>query len=321
MDLYNDFYLKQIIKKVNEGLITKGKDCSYNLPFFGSRIKRKEEFSSSELTKDVYSYLYKTNQMTLEEIPEEVKNRDFFIVTYPLEFLKENNKLFDRDFYKDLIESNIQSSLSKNNCFTFMPLEYIDEEMCSLALLKTLNNNIPNWFYTVVERKKEAITSDLWKLCARLYAKKDENGNNRFLEVTPEEMKDDSFYLEMCRANIYSETEPDNKGRIMEDVPDEFITPKFVTTLFNETYGNLNRFNEKGFNTEITFKEGENNYSLTVWQYIIYRRGDLISLIPLNDERIEFFKLLYDETDYEYKWFKKALANYSSNKEEKQYHL
>lgn len=76
------------------------------------------------------------SNISFKDVAKEFRTRDFFIYTLcgcykdVLEYVKEHiGEIFDREFFKDLIATNRNALEFKDNCFSYMPLEYIDEEM------------------------------------------------------------------------------------------------------------------------------------------------------------------------------------------------
>lgn len=76
--------------------------------------------------------------------------------------VKTHSTEFNKDFFKDHIEINPSALHYEFNDFEIMQLEYIDEEMVSCALFKTIDSNLcarpsfnNNWFYSIYKRKKK----------------------------------------------------------------------------------------------------------------------------------------------------------------------
>jgi len=196
-----------------------------------------------------------------------------------------------------------------------MPVEYIDEEMISLAMISSTDWSTDDWFFSVYKRKPEAITADLWKLAARLYSKMYGN-ENKILDITPEKFKDYEYYKEMCSCNYNCNVELDTaKGNIMDSIPQEILTINFLVDLLSDNVNNISRFNELALETLIPYtKDGETVFE-KIWQFVVSRNGSLIRNIPLNDERIEFFLNHYDKNSSEYEWsFKRNYKNYMREK-------
>ena len=196
-----------------------------------------------------------------------------------------------------------------------MPPEYIDEEMCSFAILTNHNWACNEWFYSVYKRKPEALTADIWKLGARFYSRLS-GSENRFLDITPEEYRDEEYYKEMCLCNFnHGMSLANNKGRIMESIPQELITLDFAWDLLMVDKESVARFNDKALELEIP-KEYGVEYS-KLWEVIVKLDGYLIRYIPLNDERIEFFLKLYGKDSGEYEFgFKDNYEKYLKAKKD-----
>lgn len=291
----NDEVYKRISKKVEDGVFKKGK----RLTVHSFREKSITDFPISERT------------------PENPRTREFFISEFTdrevFNYIKDNIEKFDRNFFKDLIESNEYITHSDRNCFAIMPLEYIDEEMCSLAMLNALDWIDYAWFYSTYERKPEALTADLWKLGARLY----ETDENKILNITPEEYKDEEYYKERCSSNYKSGSEVVGfKNKIMDSVPQEILTPEFLVDLLADSLKNIAMFNEKALETIILYPKSEKIVIETIWQFAVKINGYLIRYIELNDERIEYFLKHYDKDSGEYNSaFKDKYKEYKKKKE------
>lgn len=161
----------------------------------------------------------------LSKVPMTSRTREFYIANFSNEevnnYIKSHIEDFDREFFKDLIATNEYATKFNTNCFEVMPLEYIDEEMCSLGIMNSLNWTDYNWLYSVCKRKKEVLTKDIWCLSARLYSRM----NNDIFEITPEEYKDEDYYIETCLCNFnYGMELEENKGKIMNKIPENIIT-------------------------------------------------------------------------------------------------
>ena len=161
-----------------------------------------------------------------------------------------------------------------------MPLEYIDEEMCSLAILNALDWSDYAWFYSTYERKPEALTADLWKLGARLY----ETDENKILDITPEEYKDVEYYKERCCTNYNCGSEIASwKDKIMDSIPQEILTPEFLLDLLVDSLENIAMFNEKALETKISYSDTSSGEIVTetIWQFIVKLNGNLILVMNI----------------------------------------
>lgn len=301
MGYYNieDVYYIKIQSDIKAGIINPG--YSYAMLRY-SFCKKIGDYPICQRTPELCSGLILDGKSSFEDVPEKSRTREFFLNTFTdrdvFNYIKKNINNFDKQFFKDLLVTNPVSLVSKNNCFSIIPLEYIDEEMCSLAFIQGPDWADFDWFYSVVKRKPGALNADLWKLAARFYARLTDEGN-KILEITPDEYKDEEYYKEMCRCD-YNNGHPlrNNKGRIMNSVPKNILSPKFIFDLMKEDLNNVCRFSEEALEIYCI------NVILQpekVWQYVLRLDGHLIRYIPLNPERIEFFLSLYNEETLEYK--------------------
>ena len=293
----NDEVYKRISKKVEDGIFKKGKKL------------KQHSFREESITDFPIS----------ERTPENPRTREFFIFKFTdpevFNYIKNHIEQFDREFFKDLLASDRYATIFRNNCFAIMPLEYIDEEMCSLAILNALDWSDYAWFYSTYERKPEALTADLWKLGARLY----ETDENKILDITPEEYKDVEYYKERCCTNYNCGSEIASwKDKIMDSIPQEILTPEFLLDLLVDSLENIAMFNEKALETKISYSDTSSGEIMTetIWQFIVKLNGNLIRHIELNDERIEYFLKHYDKDSDEYNYaFKKKYKAYKKKKE------
>lgn len=313
----NDEVYKRISKKVEDGIFKKGKNCKLSTYYF--ERKTIMDFPISERTPEICVSLMDYGKCDFHDVPETSRTRDFFISAFTnhgvFNYIKDNIEKFDRDFFKDLLESNEYATHFDRNCFAIMPLEYIDEEMCSLAILNALDWSDYAWFYSTYERKPEALTADLWKLGARLY----ETDENKILDITPEEYKDVEYYKERCCTNYNCGSEIASwKDKIMDSIPQEILTPEFLLDLLVDSLENIAMFNEKALETKISYSDTSSGEIVTetIWQFIVKLNGNLIRHIELNDERIEYFLKHYDKDSDEYNYaFKKKYKAYKKKKE------
>lgn len=293
----NDEVYQRISKKVEDGIFKKGKKL------------KQHSFREESITDFPIS----------ERTPENPRTREFFIFKFTdpevFNYIKNHIEQFDREFFKDLLASDRYATIFRNNCFAIMPLEYIDEEMCSLAILNAIDYGDDAWFYSTYERKPEALTADLWKLGARLY----ETDENKILNITPEEYKDVEYYKERCCTNYNRGSEIASwKDKIMDSVPQEILTPEFLLDLLVDSLENIAMFNEKALETKISYSDTSSGEIMTetIWQFIVKLNGNLIRHIKLNDERIEYFLNHYDKDSREYNYaFKDKYKKYKKKKE------
>ena len=293
-----DVYYKKIQDAIKAGGIVPGFSYAMLRYAFGKTIN---DYPVCQRTPELCSGLILDGKSSFEDVPEKSRSREFFLNTFTdrdvFNHIKNNISSFDKEFFKDLLVTNPLSLVSKNNCFLIMPLEYIDEEMCSLAFIQATDWGDFEWFYSVVQRKPNILTADHWKLAARFYARLTAEGN-KILEMTPDEFKDEEYFKEMCRCD-YNNGHPlrNNKGRIMNSVPKNILSPKFIFDLMEEDLNNVCRFSDEALETcyiNILLQPEK------VWRCVLRLDGHLIRYIPLNPERIEFFLSLYNEESAEY---------------------
>ena len=296
MDNYKDEVYRRVHKKVEANIFSEGSKIGLEGKYIAPNMSL-EDISPNDRTPEMYVSLINHNRCHLEDVPDELLSNSFLISTFQGEvrdYIKNHPAKFDRQFYKNLITFNYYATTGEDNCFRIMPVEYIDEEMCTLAILNSLDHMKSDWFYAVQERKPEALTEDLWKLGARFYAE-EKDGENKFLKMTPEQYKDEEYYLEMCSSicSLYP-----IKGKIMDTIPKEVITPQFLMKLLSDTLENITTFNEAALETEIAYHENGNEVHERIWQFAIRKWYATVERMKLTPERIAYFKQYYsNDTD------------------------
>ena len=159
-----------------------------------------------------------------------------------------------------------------------------------------------DWFYSVYRRKPEALTQDLYTLGARCFATK-RNGKNEFLDITPEDYRTTEYYFALCLKN---------DTPVMEDIPENILTTKFLVDLLNDSPENIQCFSEVALEREAPM---EGKGIVKFWQAAVINDGYQIRNIPLNDERVEFFLSIYDKDSSEYEYgFKNHYKRYLREK-------
>lgn len=312
-----DPVFRRILDKFEDGTFTMGNECPLRKYYFENRDIY--SFRWEERTPEVCASLMDYSKCRLADVPEASRTREFYMETFSNKdvnnYIKNHISEFDRQFFKDLIVTNKYSTHFDTNCFNVMPLEYIDDEMVSLAILHTQDWASDEWLFSVVKRKKEAISADVWKLAARLYARMS-GGVNRIMDATPLEYRDDEYYKETMRCNFNCGMSLDtNKGNIMDSIPQEVITSKFLVSLLNEDLKTVARFNEAALEMEVPFNDNGEIKTDKVWKVVVKLDGQLIEYIPLNDERVEYFLSLYAKDTPEYKWgFKRVYKDWLKKK-------
>lgn len=312
---------ERINDKFVEGVFTEGERCGLSSYYFERATI--DDFSIDQRTPEVCSSLMAYGKCDLIDVPKSSRTRDFYIASFTNDevygYIKNNIEKFDRQFFKDLITTNNYSTKFDDNCFEIMPLEYIDEEICSLAIIKSKGWSDDNWLWSVYKRKPEALTSDIWKLAVRLYTRIYDK-DNKYLNATPKKYRDTEYYKEMCSCQFNGgQAIGHPEIRIMDTISEEIITKKFLLELLEEDLKNISKFNEKALEMKITYTYKDKKITEKIWQFAIRRDGFLINDINLNDERINFFLNLYDKDTPQYVFaFKNYYKEYKRSKEAKE---
>jgi len=267
------------------------------------------------LTPGHYVYANSHGKIKFRDIPEEYRTREFFLHALSgtcediVEYVKAHPEKFDKQFFKDHIETNYYGLEFALNDFEYMPLEFIDEEMVACAMFRSVNmryidrrGDCDDWFYSVYRRKPEVLTQELYTLGARCFAAK-RHGKNKFLDITPKEYRTPEFYFALCLKN---------DSPVMEDIPESILTTNFLVDLLNESTENIKCFSDSALEREAPMKE---KGIVKFWQAAVINDGYQIRNIPLNDERVEFFLSIYDKDSSEYEYgFKDHYKRYLSKK-------
>ena len=293
------------------------------LDFAGKGYKQGDEDSryggSSTVSRYANNIAY--GRVRLSDIPEEFRTRELFLHSLSgchqdvMDYAKRHagKGMFDRQFFKDAIATDYYNiSFEDKNIFSWMPLEYIDEEMVMCAMFKAINmryaerrNECEGWFYSVHERKPEVLNRDLFILGARCFASK-RGKKNRFLSITPEEYRDFEYYLCLCL---------ENNTPVMEDIPAEYLTNGFLITLINENNENIQCFTKEALERVVITSDRRR---MRVWKAVVRNNGFFIKHIPLNAERVKYFLSVYGKDSFEYEYgFKDAYKDYMCEKEKK----
>ena len=271
-----------------------------------------------------YIYAIRYQKKKLYEVPRSFRTEEFYINTfyYTYDYIKDNIYEFNRNFFKDLIMNNEGCLEFKKNCFSIMPLKYIDEEMVSLAILCGNDWADQEWLLTVLERKPEVITEDVWKPAARLYGRRT---FEKIISITPNEYKDEEWYLELFKCTYHLGVRLDGRDTyhgcddrtvLMDYVDQEVLTKEFLTKLLLDDIRNIARFNEYALETKIVtgLDVMGNPIEKKIWQVALEADGKTIEYIDLNEERIKYFKSLYDRDSIEYITFKYKYRDYKRSK-------
>lgn len=274
------------------------------------------------LTPGHYVYANNYGKIKFRDIPDEYRTREFFLHALSgvyediVEYVKEHSSKFDKQFFKDHIATDYCGLEFQLNDFEYMPLEFIDEEMVACAMFRSVNmryvdrrGDCDDWFYSVYRRKPEVLTQELYTLGARCFAAK-RHGENKFLDITPEEYRTPEFYFALCLGN---------STPVMEDIPESILTTNFLVALLNDSTENIQCFSEVALEREAPMAERGN---VKFWQAAIINDGYRIRNIPLNDERVEFFLSIYDKDSPEYEYgfkdhYKRYLREKNSTSEPK----
>ena len=320
--MYNikDKYFERIVKKIEDGIFERGNDCRITHYYIEGDISR---IPYAERTPEVCASLMDYGRCKLYEVPKSSRTREFYLATFTNEevynYIKNHIEEFDRQFFKDLLVTNEYATHFDRNCFEVMPLEYIDEEMCSLGIVESTGWANYSWFDSVFKRRPDAISEDVWKLAARLYT-----GCQSFTSGTlshiPESYKDVDLYKQMCRCHYnYGIELRGDKQDVMDYIPKEVLTPKFLLGLLRENPNNFARFNEHALETEIRHTVDGESVKEKIWQFMIRENGELIRDIDLNDERVEFFLSNYSKDSSEYIFsFKDKYKKYKKQRDNKE---
>jgi len=316
----DDKYFDEILEKIFSGVFDRGNDCRITHYSLDGDINN---YPYSERTPEVCASLMDYCRCSLSDVPQKSRTREFFLATFTNEevfdYIKNHIEAFDRQFFKDLLVTNQYATNFNRNCFEIMPLEYIDEEMCSLGIIESTGWVEYKWFDSVLKRKPEALTDNIWKLAARLYTGC-QSFTSSSLTCVPDEYKDEEFYKQMCRCNFHYGMElTGDKQNVMDYIPKEILTPQFLLELLAEKHNNFARFNEEAFETEIEYEKDGQVVREKIWQFMVRLKGDLVEYIELNDERVAFFLEYYDKDSVEYRWsFKDKYKTYKKKRDDRE---
>lgn len=288
---------KRIKEKFDQGEFHKGEKSELSIynPY--------KNIMTGDLDTGYYVGKIAYQQIKFCDVPLKFRTRDFFINTLSaaqpdvLDYVKKHLvEEFDRQFFKDYIESNLYALSFDENCFEYMPIEYLDEELISCAFLAAVEKrysdrrgDFKDFFYSVARRNPEVLTQDFWTLGARLFASKI-NGVNKFLNITPEKYRTKEYYFAMCLRN---------NTCVMEDIPKEILTTEFLLELINESIYNIKCFTAEALEKKAFFSDKKEK--MKFWQVAIKSNGFLAKDIPLNSKRVDFFFENYSKDSNEYK--------------------
>lgn len=212
------------------------------------------------------------------------------------DYIKQHPDQFDRQFWKDATSADYYNILFDNhNIFDIMPDEYLDEEMAMCAMFAAIDmrycerrDECDGWFYTVYRRRPEILTREMYILGARCFAARHSDGN-KFLDITPEKYRTQEYWIALCLCN---------NTPVMVDVPAHILTTDFLLEIYLSDESTLSGFTEEALEREVPFA----GQICKMWQAAIIHSGYSIRDIPLNEERIAFFRSRYDKDSYEYEY-------------------
>ena len=313
--------LKRIQKKFKDGTFIDGKNCKMAIPYDSETKLYNVPISMRTPGFCVNALDYGNG--TIADVPKESRTRDFFLHAFPnesvCEYMKNHINEFDREFFKDLIVTNRNATIfDDRNCFEIMPLEYIDEEMCSIAAIHSRDSLLDGWFESILKRKKEAITEDLYKFAVKNYSTLSTDNDGEIFNIVPSEYIDEEFYHCLLTGNILSRVKLEtNEDNIMDYIPEEILTPEFLKYVIDTQSNSIGRFNKKGLNTLIKYSINGKEYEEEIWKYAIRKYGkDAAYYIPLNDEVNSFFMGIYDKDSLDYFGFKFRYKDYKRKHED-----
>ena len=212
------------------------------------------------------------------------------------DYIQQHLDEFDRQFWKDITSADYYNiEFDNHNVFDIMPDEYLDEEMAMCAMFAAIDmrycerrGECDGWFYTVYRRKPEILTHEMYILGARCFAARYDDGN-KFLDITPEKYRTREYWLALCLCN---------RTPAMVDVPADILTEHFLMGIYLSDNDTLEGFTEEALERDVVYKKK----TVKMWQAAILHSGYSIRDIPLNEERIAFFRSNYDKDSGEYEY-------------------
>lgn len=274
----------------------------------------------------------KEGKIGLKDVPGRFLLDDFFIHALAedlynisnvheemVNYVKAHPDCFDKQFFKNHIATDFYALKGQLNDFEFMPIEYIDEEMVSCAILAIFevddlndiyDTNPPDvrecfdyldgWFYSVAKRKPDVLTQDFYTLGARYFARS-YHGENKFLSITPERYRTTEYYWAMCI---------ENNTPVLNGVSLESLSDNFLFALINRNPKNIKAFSDAFLEktTRIFVFASGSIRAVKFWQAFIILNGMKVKYLPLNKERVEFFVSLYGKNSKEYRELAKKVS-------------
>ena len=252
-------------------------------------------------TAGYYVEKVQNRSVRIEDIPSDLL-RDVLLWTASgcyeevYDYILRHLDQFDRRFWKDIASADYYNIMFyDHNIFDIMPDEYLDEEIAMCAMFAAIDmrycerrGECDGWFYTVYRRKPEILTREMYILGARCFAAR-YSDKNKFLDITPEEYRTREYWLALCLCN---------NTPVMVDVPANILTGRFLMGIYLSDNSTLSGFTEEVLEREVVFKKK----TVKMWQAAILHSGYSIRDIPLNEERIAFFRSNYDKDSHEYEF-------------------
>ena len=277
---------KELLKQFNERGYTRG-------------IEQWKSRSVEEGTAGYYINEIKYGRMGIEDIPDNLLQEVLLYTASGCykevyDYISQHPDQFDRQFWKDATSADYYNiEFKDHNIFDIMPDEYLDEEMAMCAMFAAIDmrycerrHECEGWFYTIRRRRPELLTREMYILGARCFAAR-YGDENEFLSITPEEYRTPEYWLALCLSN---------STPVMVDVPADILTADFLMGIYLSDNDTIRGFTEEALEREVVFEER----TVKMWQAAILHSGYSIRYIPLNKERIAFFRSRYDKDSFEY---------------------
>lgn len=303
-EVYECIGMQVILNKILSGEYVPGNDFKYN-SFYSTDIDIKS-IDEKDRNPELCSFLMSYCKCKLKDVPKSSRTKDFYINSFTdqdvYEYIKNNINNFDRTFFKDLIASNEYATAFTKNAFEIMPLEYIDEEMVSLALIDATDWSHSDWFLSVYKRKPETISRYVWICAARYY--KDSNGVIDTILKCPDGYKDENFYLELLSSSFNCGMKLYNHKNIINKIPPEKFSYELLWKLLCLDINNISVISEEYIETILNFQDK----SLTLWQFAIMVSPSTIQYIHLYQNRIDFFIDIYGKDSFYYDIYLKDIV-------------
>ena len=279
---------KRLVKQFNKKGYTKG-------------IGQWKSRSAAPGTADYYIGKVENRSVRIEDIPSDLLQEVLLYTASGCyeevyDYIQQHLGEFDRQFWKDITSADYHNIwFDDHNIFDIMPDEYLDEEMAMCAMFAAIDmrycerrSECDGWFYSVYRRKPEILTREMYILGARCFAARYNDGN-KFLDITPEKYRTREYWLALCLCN---------DTPVMMDVPADILTEHFLMGIYFSNNDTLRGFTEEALERDVVYKKK----TVKMWQAAILHSGYSIRDIPLNEERIAFFRSNYDKDSSEYEY-------------------